>query len=99
MLKGVIVAFGAPRARSAYPVAFVANGTKSFATRTTPEKLSSFSSVRYAPIEAVALGVVDGWSCDVTQLARTSAAIRGRKRVTETPSGAQGVPRRSRGRS
>src|SRR5437667_6674405 len=47
MLKFVPVAFGDPRALSAKPVAFVANGTKSFATSTTPENSSAFSrSVR-----------------------------------------------------
>src|SRR2546430_17162541 len=74
MLNGVIVAFGAPRARFAYPVAFVANGTKSFATMTTPEKLSSFSSARYASIEPLAVGARPGSFCEVTQLATSMAA-------------------------
>src|SRR5437870_4801195 len=43
MLKFVPVAFGDPRALSAKPVAFVAKGTKSFATRPPPENWSAFS--------------------------------------------------------
>src|SRR5882762_8352954 len=99
MLKGVIVAFGPPCARSAYPVALVANGTKSLATMIAPEKLSSFSSARYASMATTA-DVEEVWFGpvpEVTQLAvKVSAARTAVNLFNGTPSDARGVPPRPR---
>src|SRR2546423_11449430 len=93
MLNGVIVAFGAPRARSAYPVALLANGTKSFATRIAPEKLASLSSARYALMPALIVGASGPALPDVRQLvAKIRAASDEASPFTEIPSDARGVP-------
>jgi len=79
----------------------VANGTKSFATMIAPEKLSSFSSARYASIATTAY-VEEVWFGpfpEVTQRAvKVSAARTAMSLFNGTPSDARAVPPRPRAR-